>query len=553
MANTVALEKIHSLIGAHEFKALCDECASVAPEIVKYNTFTAFHQRSYLFSINEGYGLTTSLKLFGELLTELGLFKVCSEHPVAEVRLTSPHDKISGEELFAAVRPHLRSFGQDGGKIVCIDISEWMTRISTRVFRSFLARLEDFLDTVQFVFRVPYVEKEVLTDIKKGLGDILYVTDVTFAPLSVDELLNCASTQCERMGFTLAEDALGIIETRISEEKSDGKFYGINTVYKIICETVYLKHLNTAYGGQGTNVIHGNEITTLAASYEKDKRGALSLLDDYVGMENIKARLLEIVAQIETSLKNNSLERPCIHMRFVGNPGTGKTSAARILGKILKERGVLRNGNFFEYSGRDFCGRFIGETAPKTAGMCRDAYGSVLFIDEAYSLYSDDGASRDFGREALDTLIAEMENHRTDLVVIMAGYPEEMEKLMRGNAGLESRMPYIIEFPNYTRDQLFRIFISMAKKTFKFDAAFEEAVLDYFNALPTEAITSKTFSNARFVRNLFERTWGKAVMRAQLGQNDELCLTREDFIMASSEREFKKTVEKKSRPMGFGV
>ena len=157
------------------------------------------------------------------------------------------------------------------------------------------------------------------------------------------------------------------------------------------------------------------------------------------------------------------MERPCIHMRFVGNPGTGKTTVARIIGKILKEKGVLRIGNFYEYAGRDFCGRYVGETAPKTASICRDAYGSVLFIDEAYSLYRGDDNSRDYGREALDTLIAEMENHRNDFVVIMAGYTDDMDKLMAGNMGLASRMPYTIEFPNFTREQLYEIFESMSK------------------------------------------------------------------------------------------
>ena len=96
-------------------------------------------------------------------------------------------------------------------------------------------------------------------------------------------------------------------------------------------------------------------------------------------------------------------------MQFIGNPGTGKTTVARIIGKMLREKGVLRIGDFHECAGRDLCGKYIGETAPKTASTCRDAYGSVLFIDEAYSLYRTEDAGRDYGREALDTLIAEME------------------------------------------------------------------------------------------------------------------------------------------------
>ena len=171
-------------------------------------------------------------------------------------------------------------------------------------------------------------------------------------------------------------------------------------------------------------------------------------------------------------------------MRFVGNHGTGKTTIARILGKILQEHGVLRNGNFYEYKGRDFCGRYIGETAPKTSAMCRDAYGSVLFIDEAYSLYNGEDDSRDYGKEAIDTMVAEMENHRNDMVIIMAGYPDDMKRLMKANSGLASRMPYTLEFPNYSREQLFEIFMQMVKRSFTYEDALTEAACDYFMELP---------------------------------------------------------------------
>ena len=194
----------------------------------------------------------------------------------------------------------------------------------------------------------------------------------------------------------------------------------------------------------------------------------------------------------------------------------------------------------------------MGETAPKTAAMCRDAYGSVMFIDEAYSLYRSGGSKVDFGREALDTLIAEMENHRNDLVVIMAGYTKEMEELMEGNPGLASRMPYIIEFPNYTRPQLTEIFLQMAGKTFTFDEAFKEAVAGYFDRLPDEVLNAESFSNARFVRNLYERTWGKAVLRCQLKKADPNVLTKEDFLAASGEKEFSKLMRKPIRDKVVG-
>ena len=220
---------------------------------------------------------------------------------------------------------------------------------------------------------------------------------------------------------------------------------------------------------------------------------------------------------------------------------------ARILGKMLKEAGVLRNGGFVEIHGRDLCGQYVGHTAPRTESFVRDALGSVLFVDEAYSLFRQEGDGRDFGQEAIDTLITCMENYRDDLVVIFAGYPDEMDRLMKANAGLASRMPYEIRFANYGRDELCRIFLHLAQVNFECSEAFCTAVQNYFDALPDKLLGAKGFSNARFVRNLYERTWGKALTRSRLGGS--LTLTPED--LANAGRELSVEVRQRS-PIGFG-
>ena len=145
-----------------------------------------------------------------------------------------------------------------------------------------------------------------------------------------------------------------------------------------------------------------------------------------------------------------------------------------------------------------------------------------------------------------------MENHRNDMVIIMAGYADEMETLMHGNAGLASRMPYIIEFPNFTRDQLYDIFVSMIGDKFKYDEGLLPAVKAYFDSLPDSLLSSKEFSNARFVRNLFERTWAKAAMRCQLAKITDISLTKDDFDRSTQDREFKIMCEsKKKNRIGF--
>lgn len=541
-----ALQKINALVGAAEFRSLAKEISDIAAEIKRTGTYEVFFNQCYLFSIGEGRGLTTYLTLLAQLIGELGLCKM-SANPVREEKLSPFRDEMGP---FEDVMRTLGKGDKKSVKLLCIDISEWMDKTDDRYFKQFLRIVEKHSEEFIVVFRVPFVDKDILAEIRFSLNDLLNVRALSFPPFNRNEIKEFAEHELDRLKFSLTKTAWDCFFERISEEKSDGKFYGINTIKKVVKELVYCKQLQNARAKKTDTVIGKNEAKNICSGADDPKLSGFEMLSKLVGSESIKKRIEEIVAQIDLSLRDSSMERPCIHMRFVGNPGTGKTTVARIIGKILKEKGVLRIGNFYEYAGRDLCGRYVGETAPKTASICRDAYGSVLFIDEAYSLYRGDDNSRDYGREALDTLIAEMENHRNNFVVIMAGYTDDMDKLMEGNMGLASRMPYTIEFPNFTREQLYLIFESMVKGRFKSDKQLLAAAHAYFNDLPDEIIQAKEFSNARFVRNLFERTWAKAAMRCQLDGRQNIVLTKDDFEHASADKEFAFKAVKKTR-IGF--
>ena len=541
-----ALQKINALVGAEEFRSLAKEISDIAAEIKRTGTYEVFFNQCYLFSIGEGRGLTTYLTLLAQLIGELGLCKMSAD-PVREEKLGPFREEM---EPFEDAMRALGKGDKKSVKLLCIDISEWMDKTDDRYFKQFLRIVEKHSEEFIVVFRVPFVDKDILAEIRFSLNDLLNVRALSFPPFNRNEIKEFAEHELGRLKFSLTKTAWDCFFERISEEKSDGKFYGINTIKKVVKELVYCKQLQNARAKKTDTVIGKSEAKKICSGADDPKLSGFEMLSKLVGSESIKKRIEEIVAQIDLSLRDSSMERPCIHMRFVGNPGTGKTTVARIIGKILKEKGVLRIGNFYEYAGRDLCGRYVGETAPKTASICRDAYGSVLFIDEAYSLYRGDDNSRDYGREALDTLIAEMENHRNDFVVIMAGYTDDMDKLMEGNMGLASRMPYTIEFPNFTREQLYEIFESMVKGRFKSDKQLLAAAHAYFNALPNEIIQAKEFSNARFVRNLFERTWAKAAMRCQLDGRQNIVLTKDDFEHASADKEFAFKAVKKTR-IGF--
>ncbi len=540
------LEKIDKLVGAKEFKDFAKEIVKVAPIIKKKRSQDVFAAQGYLFSIGDGCGLSTYLELFATLVEVLGLASIVAFSSVVEIKLDLTSKPV---EDLSVVYNVLENGDSELVKLLCIDIGKWIDKTDTEDFKKLLKNMQKASDKFIFAFRVPFVDKDVLGRVATSLNDLMSVRVLSIPPFDNVQTKEIARRDLQNYGLEMSVAAWQCFFERIAEEKRDGKFYGLNTIKKVVKELVYKKQVALSNGAKDATLI-GVKDARKICSYKDDKGEGMAQLDKLVGCEQIKRQIEEILAQIELAKTQSGLEKPCLHMRFVGSPGTGKTTVARILGKILKEKEVLRIGNLYEYKGRDFCGQYIGETAPKTSGMCRDAYGSVLFIDEAYSLYRGDDNSRDYGIEAIDTLISEMENHKDDLVVIMAGYTDDMEKLMDGNRGLKSRMPYTIEFPNFTRGQLFEIYKSMAADKFKVADDLYPAVKAYFEGLSDEVLNSKNFSNARFVRNLFERTWAKAAMRCQLEGQKSVALCASDFLNASSEKDFAFQIEKKIK-LGF--
>jgi probable Rubsico expression protein CbbX len=260
----------------------------------------------------------------------------------------------------------------------------------------------------------------------------------------------------------------------------------------------------------------------------------LEALDrELIGLAPVKRRVREIAALLLVEKLRRSVglqaDPPPLHMCFTGNPGTGKTTVAMRMASLLHRLGYTRKGHLVAVTRDDLVGQYIGHTAPKTKEVLKRAMGGVLFIDEAYYLYRPEN-ERDYGQEAIEILLQVMENQRDDLVVILAGYKDRMERFFSSNPGMASRVAHHIDFPDYDEDELFAIAeLMLGRMNYQLDEAAALALREYIRLRRSQP----RFSNARSIRNALDRARLRHANR--LFERRDETLSREALVTIEAE------------------
>ena len=356
-----------------------------------------------------------------------------------------------------------------------------------------------------------------------ALGDVCTTTPFAredLAALAAQQLNALARKVQTRLGLTLSAgaDVRDHVAARCTPEQgAEGLAACCDKIFRALSEyclqtdkkltgTVTLTARPDGIDFQLGNAAPARLFDLLPAAYTGAVDEIKRELDELVGLAPVKEYVFGLADNIQVQqrraaagFKAASLS---MHMIFTGNPGTGKTTIARLVARYLKAIGALKGGQLIEVSRGDLVGRYTGHTAPLTNSVIESALGGVLFIDEAYSLYR--GEQDSFGLEAIDTLVKGMEDHRDELVVILAGYTKEMETFLTANSGLASRFPNKIEFPDYTADELLDITTVLAKgKGYRLAESCTFPLLGYYKR--RQALDSRTAGNGRLARNTLEK------------------------------------------------
>lgn len=499
---------------------------------------------------NPGTGKTTLARLIARLYHELGLLPRAEVIEVDRSQLVGAYVGQSEQKTMDAIQRALGgvlfideayslkrpdSSGSDYGQTVIDTLVSAMT--SGECAGCFVVILAGYPEEMRhFLFANPGLRSRFP---KQG--------HFLLPDYSTDELLAIGEQVAERNDFTLTPEARHALGVRIERERVDDTFGNARAVTSIVLDAIFHKGERLQENGQeglridDFTVLYPEDLLPGGVMIQKDATETpLQKLEQMIGLDAIKTEFAKIraflhIQQLRTA--NGFATVPVeMHAVFSGSPGTGKTTVARLYAALLKKYGYLKRGHLVVASRSDLVAGYVGQTAEKTRRKIREALGGVLFIDEAYSLVS--ASENDFGYEAIHTLVDEMTKHRENLVVVVAGYPFEMDQFLSLNPGIRSRFTKFLHFPAYTAGELVQM---IAQRVNELGYLVEPSVLaDLKKRIEAMQTAGLGEGNARFARHLVEEAIQCQALRiseieqVSLSKQHFLLLTKEDFATLES-------------------
>ncbi|MEC1303385.1 AAA family ATPase [Lysinibacillus capsici] len=394
----------------------------------------------------------------------------------------------------------------------------------------------------------------------QGAGKLYYPTE---SPTAEELARGVTNLHYEGHFFEDLKHGKGKVYSRDGILEAEGQFKedmmtGQGTLYYANGQASYIgdlvqgkKHGRGDYYNEEGKIIYSGEFINderlrITPEVEQEIAKLQKQLDSLVGLPNAKKELHNLInfIKIQSLRVDHGLTSFPItyHLVFSGNPGTGKTTVARIIGQIYKHLGVLSSGHFVETDRAGLVAGYVGQTALKVQEVVNKAKGGVLFIDEAYSLINDKQDA--FGKEAIDSLLKAMEDLRDDLVIIVAGYTELIEDFLQSNPGFKSRFNHFVQFDNFSTDELYDIFAMLCQTNdYQFGEAFAQHMKTQLRHMPIETIPN--FSNGRYIRNLFEKLVtiqsNRLIQQATISREELMTFEEQDILQGIAEKLFDNT------------